>query len=100
MRFDTKVTFYKESTRYVPGQGYGGKSKVAEIMANVTDLGTNRSKQLFGEVDTGNKVIRLVRPVGSDWDALTIERDLKTYVSVTKTNVLKGLTLIVGEKHG
>ena len=101
MRFDTKVTFWQSSTKYVPGKGYGAKTKLTEIMANVTDLGTNRSKQLFGEVQTGNKIIGLVAPVGVKWDSLTISGDeSKTYVALTSVDVLKGHTLMVGEKHG
>lgn len=101
MRFDTKVTFWQSSTKYVPGKGYGAKTKLTEIMANVTDLGTNRSMQLVGDVNTGNKVVRLVTPVGVKWDSLTIGDDeSKAYVALTSVDVLKGHTLIVGEKHG
>ena len=45
MRFDTLVDFISEGKkRYIPEQGYStGTELVTSRMANVTDLGTNRS---------------------------------------------------------
>lgn len=100
MRFDTLVDFISEGKkRYIPEQGYStGTELVTSRMANVTDLGTNRSVQLFGDVDTNRKVIRLMVPVGTNWSYCKIGG--KKYRQVTATNVLKGHSMIVGEYHG
>lgn len=101
MRFDREVTFFKESNRYNPKTGgYGGNAEVAKILANVTDLGLDRTKQLFGEVDTDKKVIRLVHPVGSAWSYCVIDGDKQKYVQVSNTDALKGFSMIVGVSHG
>ena len=99
MRFDTLVDFISENQkRYVPGQGYSkGTELVTSRMANVTDLGATRSIQLFGNVDTSRKVIRLMVPVGTNWSYCKIEG--KKYRQVTATNALKAYSMIVGEHH-
>ena len=100
MRFDTLVDFISEGQkRYIPGQGYSkGTELVTSRMANVTDLGTTRSIQLFGNVDTSRKVIRLMVPVGTNWSYCKIGD--KKYKQVTVVDALKGHSVIVGEYHG
>ncbi|PCS10403.1 hypothetical protein RU90_GL001324 [Lactococcus lactis subsp. hordniae] len=44
-------------------------------MANITDLGTERSKVLFGDVKQGAKVVRLLRPYLKNWDFVLIGND-------------------------
>lgn len=102
MRFDRTVRFWSESAEhYVPGKGYvGGKTQVAVTPANITDVGTSRSAEVFGDVKTANKVVRLLNPVSDGWSYLTIDGSETEYVAVTKRDVTHGTTLIVGERHG
>ena len=103
MRFNNNVKFYsEEAEHYDPTSGgyVGGTELVAEVIANVTDLGTNRSSQLFGDVNTQAKVIRMVRPVGAVWSYCLIDDDTTKYVQTTARDPLKAHTLIVGERNG
>ena len=103
MRFNNNVKFYyEEAERYDPtsGEWVGGEKLIAEVIANVTDLGTNRSSQLFGDVNTQAKVIRMVRPVGAVWSYCLIDDDTTKYVQMTARDPLKAHTLIVGERNG
>ena len=99
MRFESTVKFWSESAEhYVPGVGYeGGVTLVATTPANVTDVGTNRSAEVFGDVKTANKVIRLLRPVAFEWSYLTIDDGTKHYKAVTSRDLSHGTTLIVGD---
>ena len=99
MRLESTVKFWSESAEhYVPGVGYeGGVTLVATTLANVTDVGTNRSAEVFGDVKTANKVIRLLRPVAAEWSYLTIDDDAKHYKAVTSRDLSHGTTLIVGD---
>lgn len=101
MRFNNNVKFYSEEAEHydpVSGEYVGGEKLIAEVIANVTDLGTNRSSQLFGDVNTQAKVIRMVRPVGAVWSYCLIDDDTTKYVQMTARNPLKAHTLIVGER--
>ncbi|GBG94644.1 hypothetical protein LFYK43_11030 [Ligilactobacillus salitolerans] len=101
MRFNNNVKFYSEvAEHYDPEVGHyvGGEELVAELIANVTDLGTNRSAQLFGNVDTRAQVIRLACPVGAVWSYCTIDDSSTQYVQTTVRDPLKAHTLIVGER--
>lgn len=103
MRFNNNVKFYSETAEhYDPEAGHyvGGEKLIAEVIANVTDLGTNRSSQLFGDVNTQAKVIRMVRPVGAVWSYCLIDDDTTKYVQTTARDPLKAHTLIVGERNG
>jgi len=100
MRFNNNVKFYsEEAEHYDPtsGEWVGGEKLAAEVIANVTGLGTNRSSQLFGDVNTQAKVIRMVRPVGAVWSYCLIDDDTTKYVQMTARDPLKAHTLIVGE---
>lgn len=101
MRFDNNVKFYSETEEhYDPtvGDYVGGEQLVAEAIANVTDVGTDRSQALFGDVTNNRLVIRLACPVGVSWSYCLIDDDTKQYVQVTERNPLKAHTLIVGER--
>lgn len=103
MRYDKIITFYTSGDRrYDPkAHGYvGGAKQVGVVLANVTDLGTDRSAQVLGNIDTKAKVIRLIAPAPDKWDWLTIGDDGPKYRLTTSRVVLKGNTLIVGEDNG
>lgn len=62
MRYLDKVTFIeKTEERYDPdlGEYVDGESKETVLDCNVTDLGSERSMTLFGDVEENSKVIRL-----------------------------------------
>lgn len=92
MRFDSAAKFYTE-----PRRGSDPDKLVAEDMANVTDLGTDRSTQLLGNINQRALVVRTIHPVTVTWSYLTINDGDKHYRLTTARTPLKGNTLIVGE---
>lgn len=100
MRFDTKVTFYTEKKgQYNP---YTSKHeharKMWEVLANVTDLGTQSQMRLLGKLDSGAKTVRLLEDPPESWSYLTINDGKTRYVKKTEVKALKGHALIVGEQ--
>lgn len=76
MRYDKKIIFVKrEEGKYNPDLGEYEDDKDVETVkrANVTDLGIDRSVVLFGSVEEGAKVIRLLRHYRNDWDFILID---------------------------
>lgn len=104
MRYDTLVTFIHEGAGnvYNPDTGEYDEDKTSFTrLANVTDVGTSRSMELFGDLDTSNKVLRFANGVKlADWTYLTLPGSDTRYVKVTTRKPLKSNTLIVGETHG
>lgn len=103
MRFDQRIIFYSSSDRkYNPKthQYEGGSSIVAKIYGNVTDVGTNRSVQVLGNLNAKAKTIRLVSEPPLAWSYLMIEGSDTHYRLTTDRKPLKGYTLIVGEDNG
>lgn len=101
MRFDSNIKFYSEIEEHYDstiGDYVGGEKLVGEAIANVTDVGTNRSQALFGDLNMQQKVIRLACPVGVSWAYCLIDDDTTKYVQTTERNPLKAHTLIVGER--
>lgn len=100
MRMDSKISFYSESKRrYNPhaSKYEGGTELVATRYGNVTDVGTNRSVELFGKYDQRAKTIRFSEPVTVSWSYLTIDDSPVKYRLNTERRPLKGVSLIVGE---
>ena len=100
MRFDTKITFYTEKKgQYNP---YTSKHEHAreprEVLANITDLGTQSQMRLLGKLDSGAKTVRLLEDPPESWSYLTINNDKARYVKKTEVRALKGHSLIVGEQ--
>lgn len=62
MRYDKEIVFVEKSNEsyYDPdlGEYVQGENKETGTSANVTDLGTERSVKIFGDVKQGAKVIR------------------------------------------
>ena len=89
MRYDKKIIFVKrEKGKYNPdlGEYEDDKDVRIAIRANVTDLGIDRSVALFGSVEEGAKVIRMLRHYKNNWDFILI--DGKKY-EPTKTRDLR-----------
>lgn len=100
MRLDTVVKFYSESERHYDPKVHsyvGGVTLVATVMANVTELGTNRSMELLGSYTANSKVVRLVDSVPTKWSYLTISDIDKKYRLQTSRQTQKMTSLLVGE---
>jgi hypothetical protein len=100
LRYDTSITFIKDSTdsHYDPelGEWVDGEAKRTGTVANVTDLGTERSVKVFGDVREGAKVIRTM-PLFSLPEFGHIEIDGKTFKETTARNPSGRHSLIVQE---
>lgn len=103
MIYDHKVRFYsKKDRKYNPHthEYEGGIKEVGSLLANVTDLGTNRSVQLFGNYNQNSKVVRTIKEPPANWDYMTIDNHDPKLVLQTLRKPLKYFTLIVGESNG
>lgn len=100
MRYDTSITFIKngEGSHYDPnlGEWIEDEPTVTVADANVTDLGTERSVKVFGDVREGAKVIRTM-PLFSLPEFDHIEIDGKTFKETTARNPSGRHSLIVQE---
>lgn len=76
MRYNKPVIFIHETEgKYNPktGEHEDSVKHSKTKRANVTDLGTDRSVKLFGDIKEGAKVIRLLRPYNEVWDYVVID---------------------------
>lgn len=100
MRYDTSITFIKDSadSHYDPDLGEWLEDEPTATItdANVTDLGTERSVKVFGDVREGAKVIRTM-PLFSLPEFDHIEIDGKTFKETTARNPSGRHSLIVQE---
>lgn len=100
MRYDTKITFYRDETKYNPKT-----SKREHVLnaftrfANVTDLGTAKQVELLGKIIQGTKTVRLPSKNFTEWDYLTIMDNHTHYKFKSSIKVLKGFAMIVGEDN-
>lgn len=104
MRYDTEVNFVVEKDEYydpVLSIHVDGTKEETKLRANVTDLGTDRSKVLFGDIKQGAKVIRLLRPYTKKWDYVLIynklTKETQKFAIVTERNLRLKNTFIVQE---
>ena len=101
MRYDTKITFYRDETKYNPKISKREHvQKSWSRFANVTDLSTTKQVELLGGIKEGTKTVRLPSKNLSEWDYLTIQDNLKHYRFNSSIKVLKGFAMIVGEDNG
>ncbi|MGM8139849.1 hypothetical protein [Enterococcus italicus] len=100
MRLINELTFVKTSTetRYDPELGEWIESEPVKTVttATITDLGTTRSVEIFGDIKQGAKVIRLM-PLFILPDFDWIEFGGKKWELVTDREPDKFRTLIVRE---
>lgn len=99
MRYTDEITFVKKgSSYYDPDLGEHVEQPPIRkaTSANVTDIGTDRSVTIFGNIKQGAKVIRTM-PLFDvpEWDY--IECEGKTYQLTTERTPDKQHTLIVEE---
>lgn len=100
MRYADEITFVKESSEshYDPesGEWINGEPVQTSALVNVTDLGTDRSVKVFGDIRQGAKVIRTM-PLFSLPEFDHIEFDGKTFKETTARNPSGRHSLIVQE---
>lgn len=100
---DSIVQFYSTRDRkYNPhtSRYEGGTELVDELEANVTDVGTDRSAQILGNLNANSKVIRTYEEPPANWDYVIIDGHVTHYRLQTQRKPLKLFTLIVGEDNG
>ncbi|MGX7202390.1 hypothetical protein BCR22_07375 [Enterococcus plantarum] len=98
MRYNTKVTFVTEKNGYYDpeiGEHIEPSKTEKTKRVNMTDLGTDRSVKIFGEIDESAKVIRLLRPYNKKWDYVMI--DNRRFELVTKRSLPQKNTFILKE---
>lgn len=103
MRMDSIVEFHTlEKAHYDPHKhGYvDGEDTVIKTPANVTDVGTDRSAQVLGNLNANSKVVRTYEEPPAKWNYLLIDGHVTKYRLVTQRKPLKLFTLIVGEDNG
>lgn len=84
MRYDTLVTVFDEKKEYID-----------EILANVTDIGTEKQNQLFGNLKEDRKCVRLRN--FETFRSGFMEFDSKMYRILKKTTKSKSDVFYVGE---
>ncbi len=84
MRYTTTVTIFNEKREYVDA-----------ILANVTDVGTEKQNQIFGNLKEDRKCVRIrnFEPFRSGY----MEFDSKMYRILKKTSTSKSDVFYVGE---
>ena len=98
MRYDKRIYFIRKSQEeYDPikGEWVGGATYAVPKMANVTDLGSERSVAMFGNVMEDALTVRLLNRYSEPFDTVRIDG---THYSVIKDLKLRHKqTLIVKE---
>lgn len=100
MRYLDKVDFVKKSTedKYDPDKGeyVEGEPTVISTYANVTDIGTERSVKVFGDIKQGAKVMRTMPLfIVPDYDYISFEG--KKWGLTTSRNPSERNTFILRE---
>lgn len=75
MRFSNRITFVKEDDRYYdPEQGQYVETEPVKtkVPCKLSALGTERTLQVFGEINRKMEVARLQRPYTDDFDYVEI----------------------------
>ena len=98
MRYDKQIYFVRNSEEeYDPikGEWVGGATYAVPKMANVTDLGSERSVAMFGNVMEDALTVRLLNRYREPFD--TIRIDDVHYSVIKDLNLRRKQTLIVKE---
>ena len=98
MRYDIPVTFVKQTDvhyDYDLGEHVDGQREETVLLANVTDLGTERTVNIFGDVKENARVVRLMGRYEVDFDLIEIEG--VPYTILKTQNLRYKQTLIVQE---
>ena len=98
MRYDIPVVFVKQTEGhydYDLGEHVDGQREESVLLANVTDLGTERTVTIFGHVKENARVVRLLRRYESKFDYIEIEGI--SYTVLKPQDLRHKQTLIVQE---
>lgn len=98
MRYDKPVIFKNTTEGYYDphlGEHVDGTTTEDIVMANVTDLGTERSVALFGDIKQNAKVIRLLRKYDQAYQSIFL--DNIAYQVIKTIDLRQKQTLIVQE---
>ena len=98
MRYDVPVVFVKQTEGhydYDLGEHVEGKREEIVMLANVTDLGTERTVNIFGDVKENAMVIRLMGHYEVKFDHIEIEGI--SYTVLKTQNLRHKQTFIVQE---
>lgn len=98
MRFDKRVTLVKElESQYNPVTGrYDEGVTMKEILpCNVSGVGLERTKELFGEIDAHVSTIRLRHPVKKAVDYVELEG--MRYSLLNTSDWRKGVLFVRGD---
>lgn len=96
MRYLHEVTFYDETETYHTdlGEHVTTRTDETKTVANVTDMGTQQSVAIFGDIKQGAKVIRLT-PLFVLPKFRFIEFQGKKYKLVTQRNTLNDRNALI-----
>jgi len=78
MRFNQRITFVKDGDSYYDpniGNYVEGEKEYDIVPCNISSLKVDRTKELFGELDTDIQVARLQRPYTKAFDYIQINGD-------------------------
>ena len=98
MRYDIPVVFVKQTEGhydYDLGEYVDGQREETAMLANVTDLGTERTVNIFGDVKENARVVRLMERYEGKFDYIEIEGI--PYTVLKTQNLRHKQTLIVQE---
>lgn len=99
MRYDTKITFIQDTNRYeydpVAGRNKKSDPEKDVVYGNVTSLGTQRSNELFGDIQEGALVVRLLNHYNKPFTSVRVFR--KDYKVITNRKLRRRQTFILEE---
>lgn len=99
MSYNTAITFVK-----AVGQKYNSKTSLMEgtferrtIYGSVTDMGVDRSMQIFGNLDKRRLTIRLRAPYMKPFDYIEVRG--VAYQPMTRRELLRWVNGVIVEEH-
>lgn len=103
MRFADRITFVTESDGgYDPGTGDHGDSKPEEVIkpCNLSELGIERTNELFGEIDKKIIVARTQWPYKGEIGHVKLNDSEQKYNVKRQSDYRKGVFFLEGVSHG
>ena len=101
MRFSDRITFVREGeTYYDPIQGgyVEGEPIIDTVPCNLSTLGTERTNELFGQIDKKIIVARLQRPYTKTFDRIVING--QKYNLKRQSDYRRGVFYLEGVSNG
>jgi len=98
LRFNKRITLVKEQGKYYDpnkGEMVENPPDKTTLPCNINNLGIDRKKELFGEIDANIVVARLIRPYNDHIDYALIGKD--KYQIKSQSNYRKGVLFMEGD---